>query len=222
MKNIKDYDLEDLKQELIELGEKAFRDYLSDNDFTDLAIKSENMKSFYDSSDYTVYLMSGTETSKYADENNIPYEDLKTAKPNIQFKESNIKLPINSGTKQIEYTVTPGFFRGYETTWSSSNKNVATVDENGIITPIEVGTATISLTINGTKSDCTVVVETANKKGDVNKDGKVKLYDALMILKQSILGGDLDDDMLYIMDYNDDGKVKLYDALKFLQQAILG
>ena len=25
MKNIKDYDLEDLKQELIELGEKAFR-----------------------------------------------------------------------------------------------------------------------------------------------------------------------------------------------------
>ena len=59
-------------------------------------------------------------------------------------------------------------------------------------------------------------------KGDVNKDGKVKIYDALMILKQSILGGNLDDDMLYIMDYNDDGKVRIYDALKFLQQAILG
>ena len=58
-------------------------------------------------------------------------------------------------------------------------------------------------------------------KGDVNKDGKVRLYDALQILKQSILGGDLTDEMLYIMDYNDDGKVRLYDALKFLQQAIL-
>ena len=46
-------------------------------------------------------------------------------------------------------------------------------------------------------------------------------YDALQILKQSILGGNLSDEMLYIMDYNDDGKVKLYDALKFLQQAIL-
>ena len=57
--------------------------------------------------------------------------------------------------------------------------------------------------------------------GDVNKDGKVRLYDALQILKQSILGGDLTDEMLYIMDYNDDGKVRLYDALKFLQQAIL-
>ena len=59
-------------------------------------------------------------------------------------------------------------------------------------------------------------------KGDVNYDGKVRLYDALQILKQSILGGNLSDEMLYIMDYNDDGRVKLYDALKFLQQAILG
>lgn len=203
------------------LGEKAFRDYLSDNDFKDIAIKSEKMKSFYESSDYTIYLMSGTETSKYADENNIPYEDLRTAKPNIRFKESNIKLPMNSVTKQIEYTVTPEFFKGYEMKWSSSNKNVATVDENGIIAPIQAGTSTISLSINGVTNNCTVVVEKAGKKGDVNKNGEVELYDVLMILKQSILDTKLDDEMLYIMDYNDDEEVELFDALKFLQQVIL-
>ena len=59
-------------------------------------------------------------------------------------------------------------------------------------------------------------------KGDVNKDGKINLYDALQILKQAILGGALTDEQLYIMDYNGDGKVDLYDAFKFLQQAILG
>lgn len=59
-------------------------------------------------------------------------------------------------------------------------------------------------------------------KGDVNKDSKVTLYDALQILKQAILKGNLSDEELYIMDYNDDGKVTLYDALKFLQKAILG
>ena len=59
-------------------------------------------------------------------------------------------------------------------------------------------------------------------KGDVNYDGRVTLYDALQILKQAILKGNLSEEQLYIMDYNDDEKVTLYDALKFLQKAILG
>ena len=107
--------------------------------------------------------------------------------------------------------------------WSSSNDKVITVDENGNVTGISAGTANLILQMsNGDTINYEVTVENNLLKGDVNKDGKVKLYDALMILKQSILGGNLDDDMLYIMDYNDDGKVKLYDALKFLQQSILG
>ena len=64
--------------------------------------------------------------------------------------------------------------------------------------------------------------ENIPKKGDFDGDGKVSIYDVVQILTQSILGGDLTDDMLYIMDYNGDGKVTIYDAIQFLNEAILG
>ena len=108
-------------------------------------------------------------------------------------------------------------------TWSSSNNKILKVDENGNVTGISPGTANVILKMSdGNTISYEVTVENTLLKGDVNKDGKIRLYDALQILKQSILGGNLSEEMLYIMDYNDDGKVKLYDALKFLQQAILG
>jgi len=59
-------------------------------------------------------------------------------------------------------------------------------------------------------------------KGDVNKDGTVTLYDAFKILEKAILGEDLTQEEIRIMDYNEDTKVTLYDAFKFLEIAILG
>ena len=59
-------------------------------------------------------------------------------------------------------------------------------------------------------------------KGDVNRDGNVTLFDAIKILRQAILGGNLSAEDLYIMDYNNDNVVTLYDSIKFLRQAILG
>lgn len=58
-------------------------------------------------------------------------------------------------------------------------------------------------------------------KGDVNKDGKVALYDAFKILEVAILSSNISAEELKIMDYNEDGKVTLYDAFKFLEIAIL-
>ena len=58
-------------------------------------------------------------------------------------------------------------------------------------------------------------------KGDINKDGKVSLYDAFRILRKIILEEYLTEEQEYIMDYNDDGKVSLYDAFRFLRQVIL-
>ena len=106
--------------------------------------------------------------------------------------------------------------------WSSSNEKVVTVDQNGNVKGILPGSAEIIMTMsNGKTRKCSITVNNSLLKGDVNKDKKINLYDALQILKQAILGGTLTDEQLYIMDYNDDGKVNLYDALKFLQQAIL-
>lgn len=42
--------------------------------------------------------------------------------------------------------------------WSSSNKNVVTVDENGLLTPKAVGMSKVVATVNGKKYSCKVTV----------------------------------------------------------------
>jgi uncharacterized protein YjdB len=64
-----------------------------------------------------------------------------------------------------EYTLTATCDKDSPITWSSSDETVATVDENGKVTAVSVGTATITATAsdNGkqTYATCTVTVETA-------------------------------------------------------------
>lgn len=58
-------------------------------------------------------------------------------------------------------------------------------------------------------------------KGDINKDGKLSLYDAFTILRKIITEDELTEEQLYIVDYNNDGKATLYDAFSFLRMIIL-
>ncbi len=50
--------------------------------------------------------------------------------------------------------------------------------------------------------------------GDVTRDGKVNLYDAIAISKYMMKDLELDDEQLEIGDLNGDGKVNLYDAIE--------
>ena len=144
------------------------------------------------------------------------------------FEKTNYSIKPNS-TQEMNLQFLCDKVKNYVSsiTYTSDNTNVAYFSNGSVnkLTTKNEGSAQITANItykDGTKEQVVTKVQVSKaKKGDVNKDGKVTLYDALQILKQSILGGNLSDEMLYIMDYNDDGKVKLYDALKFLQQAIL-
>ena len=114
-------------------------------------------------------------------------------------------------------------------TWKSSNPDIIEVKQNGtlVIKKVTNTPVTISVVNENTNliDEVQIIVEEKPNllKGDVNKDGKVALYDAFRILRYVILGGDnLTEEQRYIMDYNDDGKVALYDAFRFLRQVILG
>jgi uncharacterized repeat protein (TIGR02543 family) len=63
-------------------------------------------------------------------------------------------------TETLEATVEPGNATNQAVTWSSSDGAVATVDEEGLVTAIAVGTATITVTtVDGGKTDtCEVIV----------------------------------------------------------------
>ena len=69
-------------------------------------------------------------------------------------------------TADLTAKVTPITAEDRTVTWSSSNTSVATVDQNGHVTAVAVGTATITATANGNtdvSADCTVVVTAVNK-----------------------------------------------------------
>ena len=88
----------------------------------------------------------------------------------ITLSPSEIKL-IPLETAHISYTLAPEDVTYPSVTWSSSNTNVATVDKDGNVTAISVGTATIYATAvdkGGAHTSCTVTVEAPAKASSEN------------------------------------------------------
>ena len=129
----------------------------------------------------------------------------------------NIKLDKNQiELKKGEYciisaTITPeDTVDSKEIGWTSSNQEVATVDENGKVTAIAEGTATITAeTINGKIDTCIVAVK--NIQGDINGDGRVNIKDWNILYGYINETSELDENQLECADTNEDGKVNIKD-----------
>lgn len=88
-----------------------------------------------------------------------------TATVNVIIKAESISFNKNSindmlpgqENNTLEVTIVPGDV-GRKPTWDSTNKDVATVDENGVITAIKPGTTTITATLDGVSASCEVKV----------------------------------------------------------------
>ena len=71
-------------------------------------------------------------------------------------------------TKQLKATLDKNATD--KVTWSSSNKKVATVDKNGVVTAVKKGTVTITAkTSGGKKATCKVTVKVPATKVKLNK-----------------------------------------------------
>ena len=73
-------------------------------------------------------------------------------------------------TLQLVATVLPEFCRNNTLTWTSDNEEVATVDENGLVTAVGEGTATITAAANdgsGVSASCVVTVTFIDGIADV-------------------------------------------------------
>ena len=104
--------------------------------------------------------------------NPVPAESVSLNKTSLELKVGEFET--------LEATVLPEKTTYKTVTWTSSNENVATVNEFGRIMAVAVGTATITATCGDASATCevTVVDESGIEALFVDKDGcEVEIYD---------------------------------------------
>ena len=136
---------------------------------------------------------------------------------NISINKKSITL-IKGNSEILIPTVTPtNATTSY--IWSSSDTSVATVDSNGKVTAMGIGTATITVkTSNDKTATCNVTVKPY--LGDVNCDGNINIDDVTLIQKHLVDIDKIDDTKLKFADIDSDGIVSINDATliqKYLQ-----
>lgn len=131
-------------------------------------------------------------------------------------------LSLNKGdTATLTATVAPSDASDTSVTWVSSAPDVVSVD-NGVLTAVSDGTATITVTTvdGGFTAECTVTVTSSASSvlvGDANGDGDVDFVDAITVLKHDAGVSYLTGDRLTAADTNNDGDVDFVDAIQILK-----
>lgn len=106
-----------------------------------------------------------------------PNTENSTVQPNsISLSPKNLTLTIGEKkSAKLNLTIKPGNVQT-KLTWSTSNKNVATVDANGVVTGKKTGTATIKVrTGNGLVAQCNVTVKVKKINGTISKSNSSSL-----------------------------------------------
>ena len=143
-------------------------DIFPDEHETHLCLKKPSDKTESDiPSGFKIKSGSGTQADPYTFELVYPS---KVDVTGVELDKTTATIPYG-GTETLTATVAPDGATDKTVTWSSSNTSVATVDENGVVTAVALGTATITATAtNGTAEDttddfsatCEVTVEKAD------------------------------------------------------------
>ena len=96
----------------------------------------------------------------------------------VKLNPQNLSLKPGE-TKQLEATVVPRYAANKNVSWSSSSSGVATINQNGLVTAITPGEATITVTTEdgGYKATCKVVVEKISVNNVYLNTNKIELVE---------------------------------------------
>ena len=89
---------------------------------------------------------------------------------NVTVNPATVKLTSKGQTTQLSATVLPSNAENKSIVWSTSNASVATVDNNGVVTAVANGNATITaaaLDESGKYAECSVVVEIPKENNQI-------------------------------------------------------
>lgn len=158
---------------------------------------------------YTVTLVtvSGKVVSKTIEYKNLAIPYISLDKTSLRLKPGeNYSFKVDTNLNELE--------------WISSDTNIVTV-ENGVVTAVANGTATIIVKSGNAKIECEVFVsDLTYQLGDVNRDGSVDTLDASLILQYSVGLIELDDEQLILADVSGDNSTDTLDASLILQYSV--
>ena len=222
----------------IDIDSLGFKLSLSSNSYTydgkaktpTVTIKNDTATLIKDT-DYTVEysnnINAGTATVTVTGIGN--YTGILTKTFIINKAQQTVNATISSNTLDIGDTSEITASGQGTISYISSNTNVATVNNSGIVTGISAGTATITVTATGNNNyneaskTFTVLVKNSHVLGDVNCDGVISIADATTLQKYLANIVDFDDEQLDVADTNGDGSVSIADVTqiqKYLAQLI--
>ena len=134
--------------------------FLNDTAFTEITIPRKttaiNSNAFSYPEKLNIYGISGTYAETFANENNIKFTNREVNASKVELNESQITL--NKGdTYNLIMSVTPDDFTD-AVTWKSTDTDVVTVTETGVIKAVGTGTATVKLTVGNVSTSCRITV----------------------------------------------------------------
>ncbi|MBP5628924.1 MAG: Ig-like domain-containing protein [Bacteroidaceae bacterium] len=109
---------------------------------------------------------------------------------NVSLNKNYLLLTGTAQTEQLSSQVIPSN-ASQNIVWTSSDTNVATVNENGVVTPVANGIAIITATTtdgSNLNATCPVMVNIKKESTDVNGDGNVNTADVVAIYNFIING----------------------------------
>ena len=125
-----------------------------------------NAKSFtLPAGKYSVQRTSSEEYDYYGYSYNRWVIEINTAISEISFSETLLEFMVGDEAKTL--TVSP---EGAKVTWTTSDKNVASVDSDGKVIPVGPGKATITATLNDDETVSATCEVTVASKSDDNQD----------------------------------------------------
>ena len=137
----------------------------------------------------------------------------------ISFADSSLSLAIGH-TATLDLIFDPMDYAGSRTvSWTSSNTQTATVDENGKVTALKVGNVTVTANVGDYQASIVIGVN-PGMHGDVDNNDRIDTTDARMVLQFIVHKTDLDNAATYRADVNNDGDVNTVDARLILQYIV--
>ena len=139
------------------VGNNAFKDCTKFTSVTiPRSVTSISASAFSYPAILTIYGVAGTYAETFAKENSIKFVDqqIKATAASLDKTE----LTINKGAAaQLNLSVTPENFTDI-VDWKSTDTNIVTVSDNGVVKAVGVGTATVKVTVGDVSASCKVTV----------------------------------------------------------------